>query len=312
MQCFNPIVIKNVNFGDMSKAHLNIHDRYFFVPCGKCLACLSRRSSMWTNRLMVEQNHSAVTWFVTLTYNDENLPVVYHSSDSLDLTRGLMLPLDGDCAFFDQTPVVYKKDLVDFFKRLRSRLSVQIKYYACAEYGSNSHRPHYHFILFLKDIMTREHISECLSESWPFGFIRLDECGPAAIRYVTKYVCKDSSDSFHDFVCQLGFPVFAIMSKKLGADYLKDNALFHDGSVESCKFLLDDGTPSVLPRYYKDKLYTSDQKKRIAESYKEKYCMPFVNKDGTWNKKKSYQEYYSKVSALYKNQKRLNEKRNKI
>ena len=64
------------------------------------------------------------TSFVTLTYNNDNLP--YNENAIL--------------------PTLRKKDLQMFFKRLRSRID-KIKYFACGEYGDVTQRPHYHMIL---------------------------------------------------------------------------------------------------------------------------------------------------------------------
>ena len=59
--------------------------------------------------------------FITLTYNNNNLPK-YKS--------------------------LVKKELQDFFKRLRKKYGEGIRYYACGEYGPKGKRPHYHAIIF--------------------------------------------------------------------------------------------------------------------------------------------------------------------
>jgi len=47
---------------------------YFPGDCGKCLPCLKKRKAQWSYRLENEMRHSITAYFVTLTYNDDNLP----------------------------------------------------------------------------------------------------------------------------------------------------------------------------------------------------------------------------------------------
>jgi len=57
------------------------------------------------------------------------------------------------------------------------------------------------------------------------------------------------------------------MSKKLGADYLTQNAIkWHKNDLlERCFLPMGGGDKSVLSRYYKDKIYTKEEKQLIVE-----------------------------------------------
>lgn len=103
MRCANPLVM-----------YVNGDPHSF--GCGHCLACKIQRSREWSFRLSVEASYWKDASFLTLTYNDENLPP------------------DGS---------LVKADLQKFFKRLRKDLANPIKYYACGEYGDRFKRPHY-------------------------------------------------------------------------------------------------------------------------------------------------------------------------
>lgn len=66
-----------------------------------------------------------ISSFVTLTYEDRHLP----------MSEG--------------QPVLYRKDYERFTRQFkRSPWGPQLRYYGVAEYGDDSARPHYHFILF--------------------------------------------------------------------------------------------------------------------------------------------------------------------
>lgn len=71
------------------------------VPCGKCEACKKSNRDDWFIRSVYEwkEHGCSNTFFYTLTYNNEHLP-----------------------RFMD-VPCFKKKDIQDFIKRLRFRLS---------------------------------------------------------------------------------------------------------------------------------------------------------------------------------------------
>lgn len=104
---------------------------YLVVPCGKCVICRKRKASALAARAIAETYTSGKSpLFLTLTYND------FH------LRRSLI-----------GIPTLQKLDLQLFFKRLRSLLDAyniehHLRYLACGEYGSKTHRPHYHILLW--------------------------------------------------------------------------------------------------------------------------------------------------------------------
>ena len=101
-----------------------------YRPCGTCIGCRLDYSKDWAVRICHEAQLNDDNEFVTLTFNDENLP---------------------------ENQSVNKKDLELFIKRLRSRLYPKtIRYYACGEYGENFARPHYHVIIFGHTFLDKE------------------------------------------------------------------------------------------------------------------------------------------------------------
>ena len=95
------------------------------VPCGRCPVCSARRVSGWSFRLMKEGERSSSSYFITLTYDTNHVPISPKGYMSLS-----------------------KTDIQKFFKRLRKTNEEKIKYYVVGEYGSKTMRPHYHIILF--------------------------------------------------------------------------------------------------------------------------------------------------------------------
>lgn len=237
--CFSPVTIKNPN-KVMAAAK-----RFITVPCGKCHDCLSKRRREWSFRLEQELKVSTSALFLTLTYNDENIP----------LTR------EGECT-------LKKVDVQLFFKRLRANLtrgyssittdgkvskiasnSSQIRYYAVGEYGSNTERPHYHIILF-----NLPPDYEVITKSWTLGNVFYGDVETASISYVAKYVMKTKDDF------QTREPPFALMSRKtgLGTCYLEKNKSFHKKN-QLFKVRSVGLGEMQIPRFYKEKIFNKSE-----------------------------------------------------
>lgn len=137
------------------------------IPCGGCVGCRLDRAAEWQTRLLHESKQHRMNCFLTLTYNDENLPPY----GSLDKTH-------------------FQK----FMMRLRSRIyPVKVRYYMCGEYGEGTGRPHYHAILFGYDFADKNrpkktaqghsiYHSDILDDLWSYGHcwvgsVTADSCG---------------------------------------------------------------------------------------------------------------------------------------
>ena len=91
------------------------------------------------------------------------------------------------------------------------------RYYACAEYGTKTARPHYHAILFGLDMTWLETIEH----TWKAGFVSIRPVDRAAMRYTLKYCLKNENDPDSPWL-RGRLPTFALMSKRppLGTCYL--------------------------------------------------------------------------------------------
>lgn len=216
------------------------------VPCSKCAACLQRNRKSWSFRLEQELKAAKNAYFVTLTYEDENL---YYNDSGY--------------------PSVNKKHLQDFFKRLRKY--TKFRYYAVAEYGGKTYRPHYHAIFFNLDLKDPQ---QTLIKTWKHGFVSLGTVTPASINYVTKYVIT------RQYVEKGLDPVFSLMSRRpgIGYNYIDKMAKWHEDDVSRFYSVRENGEKVALPRYYADKLYSSaDREERAAKLDIEYMPLDFEN-----------------------------------
>jgi len=126
-----------------------------------------------------------------------------------------------------------------------------IRYYACGEYGDITLRPHYHIILFnLIDNRDIEKSWKNTKTKTPLGIVHIGTSNVKTIAYTTKYIMKQYSANSKD-----PFKPFSLMSKGIGANYLKKNAKYHLQNRELTVQI--NGKTQALPEYYKKKIFKS-------------------------------------------------------
>lgn len=148
------------------------------IPCGTCLGCRLDHANEWALRIALECKSHKDNCFITLTYNNENLPI---NKNHITLI---------------------KKDFQDFIKRLRAAIDpVRISYFGCGEYGPKTHRSHGHFIIMgwkpddLKQIQASKtnnamFTSEKLQKIWGNGYITVEDVNYNVACYVARYCQK--------------------------------------------------------------------------------------------------------------------------
>lgn len=120
--------------------------------CGKCTLCRYRKTQQWMCRAFAENCTSETPpLFLTLTYNDWCYPAC-----------GLL-----------------KEHCQLFMKRLRKRLSdygydCNLRFYLAAEYGKNTHRGHYHLLLWNFPYMDYREMVDFLQDAWSVVIDRVE------------------------------------------------------------------------------------------------------------------------------------------
>ena len=223
--CYFPRLIRNPNYSFLTApddGQLSL----MMVPCGKCYACLSARRRQWLFRLKQESLHSKFTFFITLTYNDEN-----------------------------NNNHLRKEDLHNFLRRIRRDHGV--KYYSIGEYGTRTKRPHYHIILFVKD--SESSLSEetrrynwiyYIRSKWNLGNVVVSEANVKRLNYICHYHTRPKRIELPDGT--LG-ETFCLMSKGIGLQFMTPENL-EIIKTRKKKDVFDlEGQTITLPRYYRKK-----------------------------------------------------------
>ncbi|WGL31356.1 replication initiator protein [Dipodfec virus UOA04_Rod_975] len=233
---------------------------------------LLRRRSQWKKRLFAEWKYNTgSTFFVTLTYEDSHVPVVFDEFD---------VPL-----FYTTS----KRDVQLFWKRVRKKYSNTIgslRYFIVSEFGDDTHRPHYHALIFTENIVTEDYMKSVILDCWQNGYIIDVQYlkSRSGISYVVDYIQKNTASS----------GTFALMSRRpgIGYRYIEKQKTFHSPQCEVdplyltpkeysdyAKMLTDrkyfrigvftSKTNEIikpsLPRFFTEKLYSHRERKEILE-----------------------------------------------
>lgn len=212
------------------------------APCGQCTYCRIQRAAQWAVRLMHEYATSHSASFITLTYEDENLPLLEHQS--------MMYP------------TLEPAHTTKFIKKLRKTTPNKLKYFLCGEYGAVGQRPHYHLIVFNYPIKSPAPRRE-ISDIWRYGSTHIGTVTYESCRYVAGYIMKKWYGDERLSLYYPSFPPFGRQSQGLGLRFAQKNEkqlLFNAGTTIQ-------GQSIGLPRYYRNKLI-GDDKEKLVEYYK--------------------------------------------
>lgn len=294
MACTHLITIKNKKTGEWQQ-----------VPCNHCVGCLEDMQKEWACRMFDElksmPQRPAV--FVTLTYNDEHLPTEEVNENTGEVFK---------------YPSVVKRDIQLFIKRLRKSIDTKIKkgnykgykgpikYFITSEYGPETHRPHYHGIIY--GLNKNRVAYDLINDSWQNGFIYLGVANLKTINYCSKYCIKPTELSdpnrrgyFDNEKWQEDNGIrrkpFRLMSSKLGANYCESpaNIKFHLKNPLKHNYVRNGKYKMKMPRYYKKKIYSDENVKKYLNTKKENYINYLKDKI----KLLKVEEYYGRNLCNY-------------
>lgn len=242
MSCLFPKIIKNKRYLPNKKNNYNppplTDKRVEYVPisCGHCIECRKKKRREWMVRLSEElRGGENPPLFVTLTIRDEEMKRVKGTENQI------------------ATQFVRW-----FLENIRKKTKKSLKHYLVTELGEEKGRIHLHGFLWANE--------EIVREKWIYGFIHIGTfVNEKSINYMTKYMLKQSIDK--------SFIPKVLASKGIGKQYLKridvqNNKFREKGTNETYRFR--NGTKMYLPQYYRNKIYSEDEKEHLWIEKQEK------------------------------------------
>lgn len=225
-------------------------DRPATRACGQCSGCRLENSRQWAMRIMHEASLYPNNMFLTLTYNPENLP------ENMSLE---------------------KRPWQLFMKKLKKKYKGKsIRFYQVGEYGDETHRPHYHAILFNHDFEDKLFLkyteldqplytSEILDTVWGLGDCYIGDVTFESAAYCARYVMKKINGPMADNHYDGRMPEYSNPSRRPGIgkpwlDKWKTDVYPND-------YVVMNGKRLKPPKYY-------DQKTKDEDGYIIKHSEP--------------------------------------
>ena len=243
------------------------------VSCGKCPVCRKNRCNEWVFRLMIEERYCIASHFVTLTYDTWSVP----------LTKNNMMTLHkGDKCYYRKGPKKgqwngkYETDLQKYIKAIRKKNNEiadkkgierpKVVYWATGEYGDKNYRPHYHLIIF--NVLDSNIFAECWKKKYidgkyrQSGIVHIGNCTSDSVAYCLKYLDKENRIPLHSNDKRR--KEYNIQSLNIGAAYLTDQMIEYHKRHLNRYYLRVGRFKYKMPRYYADKIFTEEEKRKIS------------------------------------------------
>lgn len=205
MSCYSPLTAFKAKSKDPQKMLLTFRRSESWkgeainLPCGQCVGCRLEKSRQWAVRCTHEASLHERNCFLTLTYDEQNLP----KDGSLHLEHFQL-----------------------FMKKLRKKFGAGIRFFHCGEYGGQFGRPHYHSLLFNHDFDDKKFFSErngnkvytssTLRELWSQGHSVIGEVTFQSAAYVARYVMKKVTGENAELHYLGRKPEYVTMSRRPG------------------------------------------------------------------------------------------------
>lgn len=256
--------------------------RLKYVParCGRCIECRKEKQREWMVRLSEELKENNKCHFVTLTFNDEQYEY---------LRKKLKIKKNPNN---EENNTIATEAVKMYLDLIRWHTGHYPRHWLITERGEDFGRIHLHGIMWC---------SKNMIAKWKFGYWYTGTyVNETTIRYVTKYMLK-MPEKHKDFIGKV------MCSRGIGSKYTetlaaKRNKYRKNGTIETYK--LKSGREIELPMYYKNKLYTDEEKEALWIEKQEKgyryICGEKVSTENEeeWNNLTKY--YQERAKRLYK------------
>ena len=249
--CKNKIIIKNKRYQPTKKNGYTKETprdgrlAYIEIPCGECKECKKKRKEMWRLRIENELLDSKSAIFFTGTFSDEAI-------ENIKKQYGVK----------EENDIATKANRL-FLERLRKKHNIKLTHWCITELGSEKGRIHIHGIFFIKENQDIKYIKDKIKREWDFGWNYLGYVDQGkTINYITKYMLKEN-EKFKKFKPKV------LASQKIGIGFIERNKRFYkykekNGEIEAnTKMEYLDGRETYLIKYYKEKLYTTEERENI-------------------------------------------------
>lgn len=229
---------------------------YIQTSCGWCIECRKKIAAEWRIRLMEEYKAHREAEFINLSFSPENIKKLEE-----DLKKAKWRGIEGNEI---DVNLLASYAIRMYMERLRKKYKIGIRHWFITELGKkNSERIHLHGIMWKPENTDKEEFKKDIEQKWLYGNVYIGEyVNEKTINYIIKYITK--VDDLHK-----GYKQRVITSKGIGKEYVYTRGKILNsfkGENTNTKYKTQTGINIELPRYYKDKLYTEEQRQELYKN----------------------------------------------
>lgn len=272
-------------------------DQPVTLPCGNCPGCREQHARKWALRITHETQLHEYNSFLTLTYNEGNLPKDggLHVEDFQKFLKKLRIKIKRS---------KYNDPVYGLFKTAPSP-----RYFHCGEYGDKRSRPHYHACLFGFDFLDKSpsgqrdgniyYSSAELDSLWGHGFATIGNLEYASALYVARYTTKKlrGEQMEYEYIDEetgeilQRKPEYATMSRRPGIGKLYFEKYKNDFFPDD--FVLLNGQKQKVPKYYDQLLERESASEYAKVKAKRQVQAERQTENNTWPRLKDREHWFN-------------------
>lgn len=257
--------------------------RYINVECGKCYECRRKKAREWKVRIAEQLKEMPHAIFFTGTFTDERIKKL---SEKYNIPK-------------ENINEIATKEVRLFMERLRKYNNEKsIKHWIVTEKGhTNTRRIHIHGIFWHEN---KQQLSWLLKQQWIAGYSYQGiYVNMKTVNYIVKYMTKTDLDNPDFTGIVLASPglgkKFLTSYDASKIKYIKKNDT--QRTIET--YRLNNGQKIPLPKYYKYKLFTEEERQLLwIEKIEEGYS--YVMGEQFPTRTPEEEESYNKVVEYYR------------
>lgn len=263
--CLYPRLIKNKKYTSNKKNGGNIpaisdkRTEYVPIGCGNCMECRKQKGRAWQIRMSEHIKTNKEGKFVTLTFSNEAITELQKKSIDEINEKIKKAKTHKEKEKLEELKTGYKLDnyiatyaVRRFLERYRKEHGKTIHHWLITELGHNgTENIHLHGIVWTNENITKH---------WQYGFVWIgDYVNERTVNYIVKYVTK--IDQKHKNYTSKILTSSGIGSKYTETYNSQKNKYKTKNTEETYRFR--NGTKASLPIYYRNKIYTDEEKEKL-------------------------------------------------
>lgn len=268
--CLYPKLVKNPKYKENKKNGGKIppvtDPRVLYIPvgCQHCLECRKQKAREWQVRLQEDIKTNTNAKFITLTFSNENITNLITNPKKIKALQHLH-KLEG---YIKDNAIATTATRL-FLERYRKEHKKSLRHWLVTELGhTGTENIHLHGIIWTSQPLTE------IEQLWSYGYVwkgknkvnkrtgeikTINYVNAKTVNYIVKYITK--KDERHK-----SYKSIILTSPGIGKNYTTSyNATknSYTGSNTDETYRTETGHRISLPIYYRNKIYTDEQKERL-------------------------------------------------